>query len=190
MKHPAKSSLLTAAGLYSVLALSAVLASSAATPGQTLSGGAREQMAKLDFLVGEWKGQGWMYHYDGSKSEISQSMKVSREADGSALRVKETKRVRVAGFSDAPAQPHESTVSYDEQSKLYRWRVASSNRPGNPFEVKLLGPRSFQWVLHTRDGMLRTTINVNDNGEWHEERESLRSDGWVKLQETVLKRVK
>lgn len=190
MKHPAKSISLPAGRLYSVLALSAVLALPVAAPGQTLSADAREQMAKLDFLVGEWKGQGWMYHQNGSKAEISQSMKVSREADGSALRVKETKRIKAPGFSDAPAQSRESTVSYDDEAKRYRWRVGSSNRRGNPFEVKLLGPRTFQWVLHTRDGMLRTTIRVSEEGEWHEARESLLSDGWFKSQEAVLKRVK
>jgi hypothetical protein len=177
-------------GIGCVLALSLMLALTVTGSGQTPSPSPREQVSKLDFLVGEWKGEGWRYGENGSKAAISQSTKVRVEADGSALRFKDTKKFRGDNLHSTPWYHPESTISYDEQAKLYRWRVVSAKRRGNPFEVRLPEPRTFQLVLHTRDGMVRTTIRVTEGGEWHETLEFLRSGGWFKSQETTLKRVK
>jgi hypothetical protein len=191
MKRPAKSVLLLPEAilkLISVLLLSLVM--SVAVSGQTPSPTLRGQMRELEFLVGEWKGKGWRYSVQGLKSEISQSAKVKIESDGSALRVKDTKKYSDARLIGIPLSIRESTVYYDDEAKLYRWRVVASRRLGSPFEAKLIEPRAFQLVQHTSDSMARTTIRVTKDGEWQETLEFLFSGGWFKVQETFLKRVK
>jgi hypothetical protein len=189
MKYPTKSVLSLAAGyLCSILAL--LITSSMAVSGQIISATSREQVQKLDFLVGEWKGKGWLYRLRDQKSEISQSTKVKIEPDGSALRIKDSKKFREANLLGAPVNFPETIITYDEEAKLYRLRSTSSKGRGNLFEVKLIAPRTFQWVFQTPDGSVRNTIEVTEDGQWHETLELLLSYGWFKSQETFLKRVK
>lgn len=152
-----------------------------------------EPMRKLDFLVGEWKGKGWVYSLKEKKYEISQSIQVKSDSGGSLLRIKDAKNYKDSGFSVGLVSVMgipKCTISYDEQAKLYRWRPDAAKGRGNPFEVKFLEPRTLQLITHTSDGMGRTTIKVTEDGEWHETFELLVSEGWFKFQETFLKKVK
>jgi hypothetical protein len=167
-----------------------MLTSFFAVPGQTPPASQTGEMRKLDFLAGEWKGKGWLYSVQGQKSEISQSTKISVEADGAVLRIKDARRLKEGTLLPMPMRLPESSISYDEEAKLYRWRVDSFRGPGNPFEAKLIESRTFQLIQHTQDGMGRNTIRVIEDGQWHETFELLLSDGWFKVQETVLKKVK
>jgi hypothetical protein len=147
-------------------------------------------MRELGFLAGEWKGQGWLYRVEGPGSEISQSTKVTVESDGAVLRIKEKKSYKDAGLMGTPMRIPESTVTYDDEAKVYRWRVDAAKGRGNPFEANLVGPRTFQLIVHTPAGMGRTTIKVTEDGQWLQTVELLLAEGWFKLQETTLKKVK
>ena len=161
--------------------------------GQSPSTVSPEAMRKLDFLVGEWKGKGWVYSLKEKMHEISQSIQVKSESGGLLLRIKDAKNYKDSmlstGLSSVMGIP-KCTISYDEQAKLYRWRPDAAKGRGNPFEAKLLEPRTLQLITHTSDGMARTTIKVTEDGEWHETFELLLSEGWYKAQETFLKKVK
>jgi hypothetical protein len=151
-------------------------------------------MRALDFLLGQWKGNGWQYSLKNQKHEISQSVQVKSESGGSLLRIKDAKsfkesRLLSPGLS-SPMRIPQSTISYDGQAKLYRWRMEAAKGPGNPFEAKFLEPRTLQLITHTPDGMGRTTIEVTEDGQWHETFELLLSEGWFKVQETILKKVR
>jgi hypothetical protein len=191
VKHLNKSGLLSIRlRLNSISKLLLLLALSVAASGQAISPTLQEPMRQLDFLVGEWKGKGWFYHFKGSKSEISQSIKIKIEPDGLALRIKDTKRLKDGSLLFVPNRIPESTIYYDDQAKIYRWRVEAAKGRGNPFEAKLIGPRTFQLIIHTPDSMGRITIKVTEEGEWHETFELLMSNGWLKVDETFLKKVK
>jgi len=107
---------LVACSLLVIVIWLVTVASPLVVSSQVSAPAALEQMAKLDFLVGEWKGTGWEINWDGS-----------------------------------PA---------------------------------------FQWIVHTPESMARTTIKVDEHGEWNETLEFLLSGGWFKVRETVLKKVK
>jgi hypothetical protein len=176
-----------------ILALLLLGAWPVAISGQAQSTAPPEQMRALNFLLGEWKGKGWLYGLKGPLSEISQSVQVKSDPRGALLRIKDSKSHRdnrlAPGLGSLMGIP-KSTISYDEQAKLYRWRVDAAKGRGNPFEVKLLEPRTLQLITHTGDGMARTTIRITEDGKWHETFELLLSEGWFKFQETVLRKVK
>lgn len=166
-----------------------MLAFPMAATSQTPASVPQEQMRKLDFLVGDWKGKGWMYRVDGSRVEFSQSAKVKGEPDSSMLSVKGMKRYKVnfPSFSYF-SRPSSVTIFYDEGANLYRWRPKNSK---NPFKAKLIDSQTLRWEMEFYGGNdTRTTIKVTEDGEWHETLELLLTTGWFKAEESVIKRVK
>ena len=51
----------------------------------TISQNHLDAMAKLEFLVGDWKGNGWMYVQGGQKISFEQTEKVQWKLDNSIL---------------------------------------------------------------------------------------------------------
>ena len=148
------------------------------------------EMRKLDFLLGEWKGKGWRYVYRGGRSEYSQSVKVKNESGGSVLRARDARTYKDNGLlGSVPSSM--MTIYYDEGAKLYRLSRDSVEGRKHPFELKLIEPETLQWEKQTPAGLIRTTIKITEASEWHETLEVWNSvDGWYKAEESVLKRVK
>lgn len=193
MKYGAKHSSPSArAGLRAVsVLLLLVLALPLAATAQTSSPERREEMSRLDFLLGEWKGKGWMFRVDGSRVELSQSTKVRSESDGSSLRVRDAKSYKGLAFDGSTlSQSLDANVYYDEGAKTYRWRRELERK--NPFAARLIEPRTLQWEKPSPGSVARTTIRITEGGEWHETLEFRTggADGWFKAQESVLKKVK
>lgn len=188
MKSNAKSCLSfieTAARLFWILLL--VLAP-LVVQSQTSSSTEGDNLRKLDFMVGEWKGKGWHYHFDGSRVELSQTAKVKRASAGTALRVDYSKKLKAIQFGLPLTLSGPATIYYDEKAKLYRWRIETSEGRKNPFEANVIGPKAFQWIMRFPGSVARITIIVTDEEEWHELWETWTDNkvGWRKYQESVL----
>src|SRR5688572_3414455 len=79
-------------------ALATILTLSLAAGGQSPQSGRAEEMMRLEFLLGEWKGKGWVVNWDGSRGdEFSQKTTVKTKADGSVLRIKHGKNYNTPG---------------------------------------------------------------------------------------------
>jgi hypothetical protein len=162
---------------------------------QTLAGSQAEELKKLDFLLGEWKGTGWAVNWDGSRGdEFSQKTKVEAKAGGSALRIKDERSYKTPGVSHSSTL--EANISYDDEAKIYRWRGETSFGRKNPLEAKLIDVRTFQYgipftvTVALPNGARRTTIKMTESGEWHETLDVWKIDRWYRVEESVLKRVK
>jgi len=158
-------------------------------------------MMSLDFLIGGWKGNGWRFRVNGPRTGISKTRIVKSESNGSILRLKETERQNKID-QDSP-WPTSATVVvyYDDAAKLYRGRMEEeegtlSGQPivimkEQPLLVTLINSQTLQLDMHVATVIVRTTITVTKSGEWHETSQRWNStDGWTKVQEAVLKRVK
>lgn len=177
---------------------------SGATMSQTSSPNQIQEMRKLDFLVGEWKGEGWELNPDGSRSNrFSQKTKVEAKESNSTLRIKDSKtykpvisdgKIFARGTPVYHSSTLEANIYYDDTSKLFHWRAAYGHR--NPLEAKLIREKALQYgmpfsiTLQPADGNRRTTIEVTESGEWLETLEVWQTDRWYKVEEAILKKVK
>ncbi len=187
----------SAVGLLSFLTL--MMALSVAASGQKPQPTQAEELKKLDFLLGEWKGTGLEFGPDGSRQEFTQKAKVEAKKDGSELRVKDEKKYKSAmrmGVRMSRSSALSATVFYDAERKLYRWQGGNRYGRANPLEAKLIDARTLQYgmpfsvTIEPSDGNRRTTIKVNEGGEWHETLEVWDRGRWYKIEESTLKRVK
>jgi hypothetical protein len=186
----------------------AVFALSALTVGQTQTPSQAEEMRKLDFLVGEWKGEGWVLKPDGSRhNSFSQKTKVQVKDNNSTLRVKDARTYKpvissgkntifIPGTPVFQSSTLDATIYYDNKLKLYRWGGDSPSDRKKALEAKLIGDRTLQYgmpfsvTVQPADGYRRTTIEVTESGEWHQMLEVWETDRWIKVEESILKRVK
>jgi hypothetical protein len=169
-----------------------ILTLSLAVSSQTPSANQAEEIRKLDFLLGEWKGTGWEVNWDGSRgNEFSQKTKVEAKAGGSALRIKESRNYKTTGMSRSSTL--DATISYDEGAKIYRWRGEGSKIA---LEAKLIDVKTFQLGVPFTvnvvlpNGARRTTIKITESGEWNETLDVWKIDRWYRVEESTLRKVK
>lgn len=175
--------------------LAVILSLSLAVSSQTPLVSQAEEMRKLDFLVGEWKGMGWEVYWDNSRGdEFSQKTKVEVKAGGSVLRIKDARNYKTPGVSHSSSL--DATISYDEGAKIYRFGGESSHERKNALEAKLIDVRTFQYGIPFTvkvtipNGARRTTIKVTENGEWHQTLEVWKIDRWYQAEESILRKAK
>lgn len=160
-----------------------VLASAAQTPPSTDA--LRVEMRKLDKLVGQWKGSGWIQQ--GPKREtFSGTENVQIKVDGLAVLIE-------GKFSNPEGKViHETlaAMSYDPKLAVYRMKTYLANGMSGEFDFKLAG-ENYEWGFKTdAAGTIRYTISTTQN-TWLEIGEFSR-DGktWMKFFEMKLDKVK
>ncbi|MBA2736267.1 MAG: DUF1579 family protein [Pyrinomonadaceae bacterium] len=164
-----------------VLFLAALSASAQNEPSTGLL---RAEMSKLDKMVGQWKGSGWIQQ--GAKREtFSGTETVQKKIDGLALLVE-------GKFSDAKGKViHETlaVLSFDAKAKNYDFRTYLANGMSGEHEFKLLSD-GYEWGFQFPAGSVRYLIKTN-NDVWFETGE-FSKDGktWMKIFEMKLDKVK
>ena len=166
-----------------------VLQVSAAAQAPRLDG----EMQKLEFLVGEWKGEGFE-NFPGwpRKNSFKQQTKVEIDKN-SILRVQNQRVYKPLKGTASHTGSGDAEISYDGKMKLFRWTGRGSK---TSLEAKLTADRTFQYgmpfsvSLQPEEGYHRTTIRVDDAGVWHETIEEFIMGRWFVVEESVLKRVK
>lgn len=121
-------------------------------------------MAKLDFLVGEWRGEGWIVTREGKRETFSSTEVIRRKLHDTALLIE-----GVHTNFEALA-----VVTYDPKAGQYRWRSFTSRGGGVDVEAKLTGDRTLEWYPSQTS---RYTIRIDDAGQWEEVGEYTRDDG-------------
>lgn len=132
---------------------------------QTASGSVNirlNEMKKLDYMVGEWKGTGWMER-PGARETFAGSEIIQSKLNGLALLVE-------GKFRDKEGKViHETlaVISYDEKTKNYNFRTYLANGAVGDHELKLI-EGGWQWGFMSQQGQVRFTFKLTDKGEWHE----------------------
>src|SRR5882724_3097393 len=161
---------------------------------QTPSSIKLEEMKKLDFLVGKWKGTGWLYLHDGIREEFSHKSGVKAESDGTALSFTNNQYLKGSDTTYFEL-PQSFIINYDEGAKSYRLRPASAEgrlfagqSAKGPLSAKIIAPKTFQAILPMGAVSFRITVRVTDEGERQDLWETWMSDkeGWRKWQESTL----
>lgn len=129
-----------------------------------------EAIKKLDFLVGEWKGEGWVVTREGKRETFSSTEIIRKKLLDTALLIEGTH----TGFEAI------AVVTYDTMAQQYRWRSFTSRGGGVDAEARLTGERTLQWYP---SATARYTIQINTTGQWEEIGEYSRDEGktWTSL---------
>ena len=150
-----------------------------------------EEMKKLSFLVGEWKGEGWTEFVPGQRRTATATEKGQVKLGGTVL------MLEGMGTTKRPGSQEEIVVhnalgilSYDSNAKLYRLRSYLANGRWIDADAKFTD-KGFQWGFQVQGMSMRYTVKLNEKGEWFEFGE-MSQDGktWRQFHEMTLQRVK
>jgi hypothetical protein len=146
----------------------------------------KEEMNKFKFLIGNWKGEGWVFTPDGKRREFRQTEKIQTKLNGLAILIEGEGKDKA---SDEIAFRSLAVINYDQQSKGYRFVSQTQEGAYISAEAKAI-EGGIEWGFQTpQGGHVRYTIQLNEKGEWFEIGE-FSSDGqnWRKFFEMILQR--
>jgi hypothetical protein len=171
-----------------ILCIAVLCISSVALLAQAPASGQRAEMKKLDWLVGHWKGTGWIQMGPQGRTEFTQTETIQSKLDGLVLVIEGQGRSKADGSTVHIAL---AFVSYDERAKTFRWRAFTAEGRQTDTEAKV-GTDTLEWGLEIpQRGRMRYTIKLNEKGEWFEVGE-MTQDGqtWQTFLEMTLQRQK
>jgi hypothetical protein len=148
-----------------------------------------DEMSKLDWLVGEWKGEASVRMGPGKPETIAQTEKVTPRAGGKVL------LVEGLGRNSAGAVVHDAIafISWDKTKNTYRFIGHVAQQESVDTTLDMTAPNTFVWSLDTPNGgKMRFTIRQTEKGEWNEIGEFSPDGGtkWFKSLEMTLTKSK
>lgn len=151
----------------------------------------REQMKKLDFLVGQWKGEGWIITPAGKRETFTQTEIVQKKIGGLALLVEGKGTSKLPSGEEFTAFEAAALITWDDQKGNYRFFSATSEGGAGLSEGRFVDGGAWEWGFKTPQGRrIRYTIKLTDKGEWHETGESSTDEKtWRQFHEMTLKKV-
>lgn len=143
----------------------------------------QNEMKKLDYMVGQWKGTGWMER-QGGRETFAGTETVQSKLNGLALMFE-------GNFKNKEGVAiHETlaVLSYNEKTKSYDFRTYLANGSVGDYVLNLI-EGGWQWSIQYPQGGVRFTFKLTDKGEWFEIGE-FSPDGrnWRKFLEMNLKK--
>jgi len=148
------------------------------------------ELQKLDFLLGDWQGEGWIVLGPGPRHTFRQRETIQRKAGGAVVQI-EGLGLERRGEQDVPIHQAFAVISYDSQAKRPRFRAWRADGGEVSCEPEF-GDRSLIWgFTDPRSGVqIKFTIKLDEAGQWVERGESSR-DGktWQQFLEMKLRKV-
>jgi hypothetical protein len=152
---------------------------------------AADEMRKLDWWIGDWKGDAAVQMGPGKTERASQTERVSSHAGGRVLVIEGTGRRKLedGGFGEV-VHDALAVVSWDESSKSYRFDAWTAREGYVKAWLEAGDDHTAKWGFDTpQGGKIRYTIRLTDAGEWHEVGEFSRDGNqWMKFFEMKLKK--
>lgn len=152
-----------------------------------------DEMSKLDWLVGEWKGEVSARSGPGKPETAIQVEKVTPRAGGKVLLVEGLGRKKLEdGTAGDVVHDAIALISWDEEKKTYRFIGHVAQQPSVDTTLDLTAPNTLVWGLTPpQGGKVRFTIRLTEKGEWNEVGE-FSPDGtkWFKFLEMNLTKTK
>lgn len=147
------------------------------------------EMKRLDFLVGQWQGEGWIMFSPNQRHTFRQTENVQRKVDGAVLLIEGLGKSMDAGNAGAIVHSAFAVLSYDKDAKVFRIRAFRADGSSVDTEAKVSENMLIWGFRDPRAGNIRFTIKLNEKGQWFETGEMSR-DGqtWLKFFEMTLNR--
>lgn len=154
---------------------------------------AADEMQKLAFLQGEWKGEAWIQMGPGEPEYVIQTERVTPKAGGKVLLIEGLGKRKLAnGAAGDVVHDALAVISWNEEKKSYRFDTYVADKPGVDTMLEVTAPNTAVWGFTTPQGhKIRYTINLNKKGEWREVGEFSRDGAtWTKFFDMTLQKVK
>jgi hypothetical protein len=179
--------------LILLIGISLMLLAPVAAMAQSHTAASAAEMKKLDFLAGNWKGEGWIEMGPGGRSTFKQTEAVQSKLNGTVIIVEGLGTGKLAS-SGQEGVVHNAlaVISYDSTAKKYLFRAFRAD--GNYVDANVtMGEKGLIWGFRNpqQGGEIRYTIKLTDAGQWFEIGEfSMDGKQWRKFFEMTLQRVK
>ena len=151
-----------------------------------------QEMKKLEFLIGEWQGEGWVEFVPGQRRTSPAAERAQWKLGGLIMLVEGMGKTKAPGKQEGVVVHNAlAIISYDATAKLYRIKSYLADGRSTDAEAEFVA-EGFQWRFQTPQGFsIRYTVKITDKGEWFE-RGEMSQDGksWRQFHEMTLQPVK
>jgi hypothetical protein len=176
-----------------LMACAAVLAATPISLGQSPPSPDEQltAMKKLDFLVGQWTGEGWTEFIPGQRRSFRSTETVQRKLDGLLVTIEGLHRGQM-GNSGEEVVVHNAfaLISYDARAKAYRFQAFTARGNREDAEAKI-GDGKLEWSMKIPQfGDVRYSIALDGKGQWSEVGEVTRDGKVRKFFEMTLRKAK
>lgn len=151
----------------------------------------KAEMNKLSFLVGNWKGEGWIVTPDGQRRTFRQTERIQSKLGGTAILIEGEGKSRVGDKGEEVTMFQSlAIINYDDRGKRYRFLSQTNQGYYNESEARII-EGGMEWGFHLpQGGRIRYTIKLTEKGEWFEIGEFSQDEkAWRKFHEMTLQRV-
>jgi len=137
----------------------------------------KSRISQLEFMVGNWKGSGWMMGRDGQKSEFEQTEKIQFKLDSTMVLIEGMGKSGGKVVHNALA-----ILTYDKTEDKLVFRSYLQNGQNGEFPAELTDGKLY-WFPNPN---VRYIIGINEGGQWYETGEFKRGENWTQFFEMTL----
>ena len=172
-----------------LLAASGALAQSSSSPASPSAGPLAADLAPAAFLLGKWRGGGWIEFQPGRRNEFRQFETISARLGGGAVVMEGLGTRTGADGTDIVTHEALGVLTWDARGQKPLFRAYRSGGQFVDADVSL-APGKLTWQFRIPGiGDTRYTIVLNDKGQWFEIGEMAKDGGeWRRFFETTLDR--
>lgn len=139
----------------------------------------KSKVSQLEFMVGDWKGSGWMMGRDGSKSEFDQTEEIKFKLDSTMVLVEGMGKSGGKIIHNALA-----IITYNIEEDKFAFRSYMQNGQSGEFPAEMIDGKLY-WYPNPN---VRYIIWTNENDQWYETGEFKRGEDWMQFFEMTLDR--
>ncbi len=149
----------------------------------------REHMGAVEFMVGEWAGEGWVATGQDGPQKISSHETVEARLDGLVLVIEGVSESLEEATLGEKVHHAVGVLSWNEGEGVYGLRSHLANGRTGDFKGRIVDG-AFLWGMEVPGRSIHYSITIDDQGVWNEVGESS-TDGatWRKFFEMTLRRV-
>ncbi|SFT73107.1 hypothetical protein SAMN04489724_1887 [Algoriphagus locisalis] len=141
---------------------------------------AKQEVIKLNFLTGKWKGTGWMMGQDMNKHTFDQTENVQFKLDSTAI------LVEGKGVSNGKTvQEAMAIITSQNESNQYDFQSFLPSGQKGTFKSELING-AYYWYP---TDFIRYIMRVNEKGQWFEIGEINKAGTWYQFFEMTLEKI-
>lgn len=138
---------------------------------------AKEAISKLDFVIGSWKGEGWMMGSDRMKHDFTQTEDIQFKLDSTAILIEGRGMAEGKVVHNAMA-----IITYAGEENQYAFQSYLQNGRKGEFKAELIEDKFYWYPMEN----MRYIIEINKEGKWFEIGEIKQGESWYRFFEMTL----